>query len=77
MTLGIDTDQWVNGAQDEGEWRKTAKQGAGHFMGKWIAEEKVRARLRHAVVCPNVPGRTNGRIAQSKHFRADSLAIAN
>ena len=67
----------MNEAQDEGERRKTAKQGAGHFMGKWIAEAKVRDRLRHAVVCPNVPGRANGRIAQSKRFRADSLAIAD
>ena len=67
----------MNEAQDEGEWRKTAKQEAEQFMVKWIAGEKVRARLRHAVVYPNVPGRANGRIAQSKHFRADSLAIAD
>ena len=33
---------------------------------KWIAAEKTRARLRHAVVCPNVKGRTKERIAQSK-----------
>ena len=40
-------------AQDEGEWRKTAEQGAERFMAKWIAADKIRARLRHAV-CPNV-----------------------
>ena len=44
-------------------------------MAKWIAEEKARAGLRHAVVCPNVTGRTNERIAQSKRARAGSLAI--
>ena len=32
-------------------------------MAKWIAAEKARAGLRHAVVCPNVTGRTKERIA--------------
>ena len=52
-------DQWTTAAQDEGGWRKTAEQGAERFMAKWIAAEKARAELRHAVVCPNVTGRTN------------------
>ena len=39
-------------------------------MAKWIAAEKVRAGLRHAVVCPSVTGRTKERIAQSKRTRA-------
>ena len=46
---------------DEGEKRGTAEQGgAGRFMVKWIAAEKARAGLRHAVVCPNaiMTGRT-------------------
>ena len=30
---------------------------------------------RHALVCPNVTGRTNERIAQSKRVHAGSLAI--
>ena len=52
-------DQWTTtAAQDEGEWRRTAEQGAEHFMAKWIAAEKDEAGLRHAVVCPNVTGRT-------------------
>ena len=48
-------------------------------MAKWIAAEKVRARLRHAVVCPNVTGRTKKRIiiAQSKRARAGSLTIVD
>ena len=46
-------------------------------MAKWIAAEKVRGGLRYAVVCPNVAGRTKDRIAQSKHVRAGSLAIAD
>ena len=53
------------------------EQGAERFMAKWIAEEKARARLRHAVVCPNVTGRTKERIAQSKRARAGSLAIVD
>ena len=52
--FGINADQWTTAAQDEGEWRRTAEQGTGCFMMKWIAAEKTRAGLRHAVVCPNV-----------------------
>ena len=59
--FGTNADQWTAGAQDEGEWRKTAEQGAEHFMVKWIAAEKARAGLWHAVVCPNVrEGRRRG-----------------
>ena len=61
--FGIYTDQWATVAQDGGEWRRTAKQGAEQFMVKCIAAEKGRARLRHAVVCPNVTGSTKERIA--------------
>ena len=70
-------DQWTTAAQDEGEWRRTAKQGAEHFMTKWIAAEEVRAGLRHAVVFPNVTGRTKERIAQIKRVRAGSLALVD
>ena len=57
---------------DDGEWLKTAE----HFMMKWIAAEKVRARLQHAsLVCPNVTGRIKEMIAQSKRVRASSLVI--
>ena len=75
--LGINTDQWTTAAQDEGEWRRTAEQGADNFMAKWIASEEARARLRHAVVRPNVTGRTKERIAQSKRARAGSLALVD
>ena len=61
--FGISADQWTTAAQDEGECRKTAEQVAEHFMAKWIAAEKNKAGLRHAVVCPNVTGRTKERIA--------------
>ena len=46
-------------------------------MAKWIAAEKIKAGLRHALVCPNVTGRTKERIAQSKRARAGSLAIVD
>ena len=52
--FGINADQWTTAAQDEGEWRRVAERGAEHFMAKWIVVEKAKARLRHAVVCPNV-----------------------
>ena len=72
--FGINTDQWTPAAQDEGEWRRTAEQGAEHFMTKWIVAEKTKAGLWHAVVRPNLTGRTKERIAQSKRARAGSLA---
>ena len=75
--FSIDTDQWTTAAQDEGEWRRTAEKGAEHFMAKWIVAEKTKAGLRHAVVCPNVTGRTKERIAQSKRARAVSLALVD
>ena len=31
---GINADQWTTAAQDEGEWRRAAEQGAEHFMAK-------------------------------------------
>ena len=46
-------------------------------MAKWIAAEKTKAGLRHAVVCPNVTGRTKESIAQSKRARAGSLALVD
>ena len=75
--FGINADQWTTAAQDEGQWRRTAEQGAEHFMAKWLVAEKAKAGLRHAVVCPNVTGRTKKRIAHSKRTRDGSLAIVD
>ena len=75
--FGINADQWTTATQDEGKWRRTAEQGAEHFMVKWIAAEKAKAGLRHAVVCPNVTRRTKKRIAQSKRARAGPLAFVD
>ena len=57
--------------------RKTAGLGMECYMAKWIVAEKVKAGLRYAVVCPNVTGRTNDRIAESKRLRAGSLTIVD
>ena len=73
--FGINAVQLTTAAQDEGKWRRTAEQEAEHFMEKWIVAEKVKAGLRHAVVCPNGTGRTKQGIAQSKRARAGSLAL--
>ena len=43
-------------------------------MEKWIAAEKLRARLGHAVVLPHVAGGSKETKAQSKRARAGSLA---
>ena len=63
--------------EDEEEWRRTVKHGAEHFMAKGVAAERNEVRLRHAVVCPNVTGRTEERMAQSKRARAGSLALVD
>ena len=73
--FGINSDQWATAAQDEGEWHRTAEQGAEQFMAKWIVAEKAKPGLWHAVACPNLTGRTKERIAQSKRARAGSLAL--
>ena len=72
--FGIDPDKWTIAAQDEREWHRTAKQGAESFMTRWIAAERARAALRHAETCPNVTGRTNERVTQSKRARTGLLA---
>ena len=75
--FGIDDDQWTTAAQNEREWRKTAEQGAECYMAKWIAAEKVRAGLRHALVYPDMTEMTKERIAQSKRARAGLLGIVD
>ena len=77
IAFGINADQWTTAAKDEGEWRKTAKQGAEHFMAKWIAAEKARGWTTACSSIPNVTGRTKERIAQSKRARAGSLVIVD
>ena len=61
--FGINANQWTTAARDEGILRRAAEQGAERFMAKWVAAAKAGAGLRHAVVCPNVTGRTKERIA--------------
>ena len=79
--FAINADQWTTAAQDEGEWRRTAEQGVEHFMAKWIVAEKTKAGLRHAVVCPNVTGRTkeedSPKQAGSCWFARPSLLISH
>ena len=44
-------------------------------MAKWVVAEKAKVELGHAVVCPNVTGRTKESIVQSKRARTGSLAL--
>ena len=46
-------------------------------MAKWMTAEKVRARLRHAVVCRIVTGKTLERTTKSNRARAGSVAIVD
>ena len=76
--FGINGDEWTTAAQqDEGGGRRTAEEGAECFKAKRIVAEKTKSGLQHAVVCPNVTGRTTLRIAQSKQARAGSLALVD
>ena len=43
--FGINANQWTTAAQDEGEWRRTAEQGADYFTVKLIVAEKAKAGL--------------------------------
>ena len=45
--FGINADEWTTAAQDEGEWRRTAKQGAEHFMAKSLQKNQGWT-IRHA-----------------------------
>ena len=74
--FGANADQWATATQDDREWRRTAEQGAEHFMAKRITAEKAEAGLRYAVVCPNVTGRSKKRIAKSKRTQTDSCWLA-
>ena len=47
--FGINADQRMTAAQNKGEWRRTAEQGAEISMAKWIVAEKTKSGLRHAV----------------------------
>ena len=49
----------------------------GTSYRKMDRRRKTKAGLRHAVVCPDVTGRTKERIAQSKRARASSLALVD
>ena len=65
--FGINADQWTTAAQDEGEWRNTAGEGAEYFKAKWIAAEKARAGLRHAVSSmPEHDGKNQGEDSPKK-----------
>ena len=75
--FGTNAEQWTTAAQDDGEWLRTAEQGAKRFMAKWIAAEEARAGLRHTVVCPNVTGRIEDGIAQSKQVRTGSFVLVD
>ena len=66
----------MTAAHDEGEWCRTAEQGAEYFV-EWIAAEKARTGLRHAVGSPNVTGITKERVAQSKRARACLFALVD
>ena len=59
--FGINAEQRTTAAaQDEGEWRRTAEQGAEHFMAKWIAAEKTKAGLTACSGMPERDGKDQG-----------------
>ena len=61
----------------QGEMAQNGRTRGRTFHGKIDRCRKNKARPRHAVVCPNVTGRTKERIAQSKRARAGSLALVD
>ena len=69
VAFDINVDEWTTAAQDEGEWRRTAEQGAERFMAKSIT------------ACSSMSerdGKDQGEdTAQSKRARAGSFAIVD
>ena len=69
IAFDINADEWTTAAQDGGEWRRTAEQGAERFMAKLIT------------ACSSMSerdGKNQGEgIAQSKGTRAGSFAIVD
>ena len=72
--FGINADLWTT--EPRGMAQDSGTRG-GTFQAKWVAAAEARAGLRHAVVRPNVTGRTKERIVQSKRVRAGSLALVD
>ena len=50
--FGINADQWTTAAQDEGEWRRTAEQGAVTFHGKM---DRCRKNQGWTTACSGMP----------------------
>ena len=73
--FGINADQWTTAAQDEGEWRRTAEQGEGHFMAKWVAAERTKAGLLHTA-CSGMPERDGKDQGEDSPKQADSCWFA-
>ena len=71
--FGIKADKWTIAAQDTNEWYQTANKGAEIFTKNWFVADGARTALRHAVVPPNVTGKTKERVAQSKRACTDLL----
>ena len=74
--FGINADQWTTAAQDEGEWRRTAEQGAERFMvvvcccfshsAHWLPTRK---KLLYTVANP-----ARGLLNRDKKEKSESLA---
>ena len=71
--FGINANQWTTAAYSR--TRESCARWRRRFMAKWSAAQKIRAGLRHAVVCPNARGGTKERIVQSKCDRAGKFDI--
>ena len=76
-SFGINADPVNDCSPGGGGMVQNGRTGDRIFHGKIDRCRKTKAGLRHAVVCPNVTGRTEERIAQSKRTRAGSLALVD
>ena len=76
--LSINADQVDDRSPGRGGMAQDGGTRGEKFHGEMDrCRESQRAGLRHAVVCPNVTGRTKERIAQSKRARSGSPAIVD
>ena len=75
--FGTKADLWMIAAQDADERYKTAIKVAEFFTKNCIALDGARAALRHAVLSPNLTGRTKERVSKSKRARTGLLATVD
>ena len=71
--FGINADQWTTAAQDQGEWRRTAEQGAQHYNGEM---DRYRESQGWTTACSGKPERDGKDQGEDSRKQAGSCWFA-